>query len=213
MKPVSIKENPRINDWLRRVESEMRNTLAQMLAESIKEYQTLAASVPPDPAAYMAWLDRFPTQVTGLSAQIAWSEEVEGALNGGTAPTATLASVNATLEALADSVLQEQPPVRRKKLEQLITEFVHKRDVTRGLVDAGIAAPKDFTWLRQMRFYWDPKEPDVLKRLTIAMANARFFYGFEYLGVQEKLVQTPLTDRSLLLLPSSKRKMGLAGAT
>ena len=54
---------------------------------------------------------------------------------------------------------------------------------------------KDFEWLKNLRFYFDPKQPDVLKQLSIHMANAKFQYGFEYLGVQEKLVQTPLNDR------------------
>ena len=46
-----------------------------------------------------------------------------------------------------------------------------------------------------MRFYFDPKNAEPLHQLSIQMANAKFHYGFEYLGVQEKLVQTLLKDR------------------
>jgi len=81
-----------------------------------------------------------------------------------------------------------------------ITELVHQRDVTRLLVKDRVVSSKSFNWLCQMRFYFDPKNTDVLQQLSIHMANARFNYGFEYLGVQEKLVQTPLTDRCYLTM-------------
>lgn len=81
-----------------------------------------------------------------------------------------------------------------------ITELVHQRDVTRTLIKNTIDNPKSFDWLSQMRFYFDPKQTDVLQQLSIQMANAKFNYGFEYLGVQDKLVQTPLTDRCYLTM-------------
>ena len=63
-----------------------------------------------------------------LSVQISWSNMVEHALqtisSGSSSDMAplqdVLSIVEATLNILADSVLQEQPPIRRKKLEQLV---------------------------------------------------------------------------------------------
>lgn len=81
-----------------------------------------------------------------------------------------------------------------------ITELVHQRDVTRSLLRSKVDNSKSFEWLSQMRFYFDPKQTDVLQQLSIQMANAKFNYGFEYLGVQDKLVQTPLTDRCYLTM-------------
>lgn len=72
--------------------------------------------------------------------------------------------------------------------------------MTRQLISEEVASTRAFEWLSQMRFYFDPKQKDVLQQLSIHMANAKFNYGFEYLGVQDKLVQTPLTDRCYLTM-------------
>lgn len=67
-------------------------------------------------------------QLVVLSAQIAWSENVESALNGmsggeDSSPLqSVLANVEVTLNVLADSVLMEQPPLRRRKLEHLVSK-------------------------------------------------------------------------------------------
>ncbi|GIX77258.1 dynein heavy chain, cytoplasmic [Caerostris extrusa] len=140
------------------------------------------------------------SQIVVLAAQISWSEDIESALHviansGGNnlqPLEEVLTAVEITLNVLADSVLQEQPPLRRKKLEHLRRySSTHKK---------GVANPKSFEWLSRMRFYFDPRQADVLQQLSIHMANAKFNYGFEYLGVQEKLVQTPLTDRCYLTM-------------
>jgi dynein heavy chain 1 len=88
----------------------------------------------------------------------------------------------------------------RQKFEQAITDFVHQRDVLRKLYKNNVTSNKSFAWLYFMRMIYFPKEADTLKKLSIQMANAHFHYGFEYLGVGEKLVQTPLTDRCFLTL-------------
>ncbi|ELK01220.1 Cytoplasmic dynein 1 heavy chain 1, partial [Pteropus alecto] len=204
--PVSITEHPKINEWLTLVEKEMRVTLAKLLAESVTEVEIFGKATSIDPNTYITWIDKYQAQLVVLSAQIAWSENVETALSsiGGSGDAAplhsVLSNVEVTLNVLADSVLMEQPPLRRRKLEHLITELVHQRDVTRSLIKSKIDNSKSFEWLSQMRFYFDPKQTDVLQQLSIQMANAKFNYGFEYLGVQDKLVQTPLTDRCYLTM-------------
>ncbi|XP_047110794.1 dynein heavy chain, cytoplasmic isoform X3 [Schistocerca piceifrons] len=207
MEPVSTVDHPKINEWLTLVESQMRLTLASSLAQAVQDIKQFKEGGI-DPSAYMNWCDKYQAQIVILAAQILWSEDVEAALHQvgaspeqGMAPLErVLGQVETTLNVLADSVLQEQPPLRRKKLEHLINEFVHKRTVTRRLIATGVSGPKAFEWLCQMRFYFDPRQTDVLQQLTIHMANAKFFYGFEYLGVQDRLVQTPLTDRCYLTM-------------
>jgi dynein heavy chain 1 len=147
-----------------------------------------------------------------LSAQISWCDSVENGLklieadpslaedNEQNPLSTALANVENTLKLLADSVLHDQSIIRRRKLEHLIIEHVHQRDVLRTLIQKRVSSPKSFEWLSQMRFYFDPKQTNQLNQLTIQMANSKFFYGFEYLGVQDKLVQTPLTDRCYLTM-------------
>ncbi|KRX27972.1 Dynein heavy chain, cytoplasmic [Trichinella nelsoni] len=199
LRSISIKETPRVNEWLGLVEKEIQNTLAQLLVTCLQEFQKFKVH-PIDADSYYNWLDKFPLQVITLTAQIAWSEDVELVLGKNANLEPILKFVENTLNLLADSVLHEHPPLRRKKIEHLITEYVHKRGIMRYLKDCDVNSNQSFYWLKQMRFYLNADEVDPQKKLTIRMANAQFHYGFEYLGIQEKLVQTPLTDRCFLTM-------------
>jgi dynein heavy chain 1 len=58
-----------------------------------------------------------------LACQVSWSQYTEAALVKGDLPSVqqVLRVVEATLNVLADSVLHEQPAVRRRKLEHLVS--------------------------------------------------------------------------------------------
>ena len=55
---------------------------------------------------------------------------------------------------------------------------------------------REFEWESQLRFYWE-KEPD---ELVIRQCTGTFGYGYEYMGLNGRLVITPLTDRIYLTL-------------
>lgn len=55
---------------------------------------------------------------------------------------------------------------------------------------------REFEWESQLRFYW-VREPD---ELLVRQCTGEFGYGYEYMGLNGRLVITPLTDRIYLTL-------------
>lgn len=64
------------------------------------------------------------------------------------------------------------------------------------LSPSSILEAREFEWESQLRFYWD-REPD---ELNIRQCTGTFSYGYEYMGLNGRLVITPLTDRIYLTL-------------
>lgn len=90
-----------------------------MYSPSLIDYKCIQA---------FCWLG-FQAQLVVLASQVSWSESVENALasiassknpSDLTALSDVLQVVENTLNVLADSVLLDQPPVRRKKMEHLV---------------------------------------------------------------------------------------------
>lgn len=73
------------------------------------------------PEQYMTWLDAYPAQIIALTAEIWWSNKMESTLADGKSVEDVEKAVSSTLALLADSVLKDQPPIRRKKIEALVS--------------------------------------------------------------------------------------------
>ena len=156
-------------------------------------------------------------QCVVLGLQILWTRGVERALESGAAST-QLAVVRehilAVTSLFAVSVLRHDLPyVTRLGFETALTELVHMRDVTEKLMNANVVSSTDLTWLYYMRYYYDTpaKRSDiemtvgkgsehVFSLLEVRVMDASFVYGFEYMGACDRLVTTPLTDRTFVTL-------------
>ena len=179
----------------------MQISLAVTLLQAIEEMATI--DIEEQPEDFTKWIENLPAQIVVLSMQVFWSNKVEECLKlsqGAGALVHVEKRTIASLEMLADRVLTDLSKDIRQKYEQLITDLVHQREATAQLISEGVESINDFAWLYHMRFYFDHRQKNALEQLQIKVANGQFFYGFEYLGVGEKLVQTPLTDRCYLTL-------------
>ncbi|EAU37053.1 dynein heavy chain [Aspergillus terreus NIH2624] len=199
-KEINLVKTPKINEWLGALENNMKLTLAELLAEAVEQFEPLYNSSEVDRTAFNDYIANYPAQIVVLASQVVWTNAVQKSLeNGGTDLSSLYDAQVRVLEMLAVTVLGELDAITRKKCEHMITEFVHQRDVISKLIAFNATTPIHYLWLLQMRYVYRP-EGEYLQRLYVHMANAKLNYGFEYLGVPERLVRTPLTDRCFLTL-------------
>lgn len=199
---IAIAENSSIHEWLNKVQHQMQYSLASLLEEVIRDFRKLTAGAF-NLDTFFELVHKSPAQIIMLAVQVYWSEAVDAALQKGdrAALTSLITHTENVLKGLASRIINPMLRVQhRKKYEQLVTELVHQRDTTRLLVANDVHDANDYTWLSQLRFYFNPAERDVMKKLEIRISRATFYYGFEYLGVGERIVQTPLTDRVYLTM-------------
>lgn len=127
-----------------------------------------------------------------------------------------LEKLNQQMDELIIQVRGELISNDRKKFNTVLIVDVHARDVIENLVRDGIIKSQEFEWESQLRFYWK-KDVD---SLIIDQCSGTFSYGYDYMGLNGRLVITPLTDRIYLTItqalsmqlgcaPAGKRKPNL----
>jgi Hydrolytic ATP binding site of dynein motor region len=58
---------------------------------------------------------------------------------------------------------------------------------------------REFAWESQLRFYWERQADDI----NIRQCTGTFRYGYEYMGINGRLVITALTDRCYMTLTTA----------
>lgn len=132
---VNISEDATIYKWLTKIEESMQTSLAHELNKAVTALEILDRTTQQEE--FNQWIVDFAAQIVILSLQVSWSNRVEENLNSGK-PNALLMTeenIKVTLEMLAERVLHDLPGEIRKKYEQLITDLVHQREVTRQLIN------------------------------------------------------------------------------
>ncbi|RLV89834.1 Dynein heavy chain cytoplasmic [Spathaspora sp. JA1] len=196
-KPVSLIKFPRLNEWLSELELETRLTLAQILRDKLDTCRELLSTQ--DSSRYLEFITSVPGQVSLLALQITFTTLTEHSLKSGTLLDQQK-QINSGITTLTRLISHDVDDLERKKVQNLIIEMIHQRDIIIRLLDEKTESERQSFWHINQRFYFNTKASDLLTALKVKQVNAVFNYGFEYLGVVERLAYTPLIDNCFLIM-------------
>ena len=203
---VTISGN--IETWLQKLVDGMQSTIKCVIKHAHDEVQGIDEDKLED------FIFTQPAQIALLGIQFLWTSDMQHAI----AEAKTDKAIRKKTMAKTDGYLKRMIAITtkdtlgkndRKNLETCITVHVHQRDTSEALLvgDKRVKDVADFEWMKQCRFYWNKERETVI----ISICDVDFEYSYEYLGVKERLVITPLTDICYVTL-SQALGMFLGGA-
>eukprot|EP00002_Diphylleia_rotans_P017763 TRINITY_DN3442_c0_g1_i2.p1 TRINITY_DN3442_c0_g1~~TRINITY_DN3442_c0_g1_i2.p1 ORF type:complete len:3137 (-),score=716.67 TRINITY_DN3442_c0_g1_i2:70-9480(-) len=181
-----------VETWMSGVEAEMRKTLHRITKEAVFHYPKSKRT---------DWIFQYMAMIVLVGSQIWWTWEVEDVFNqvregNKLAMKQLYTKLSKQIDDLVEQVRSDLSPNDRKKYNSLIIVDVHARDVVDRFVRDSILDAREFEWESQLRFYWNRPIDDII----VNQCTGTFSFGYEYMGINGRLVITPLTDRCIMTL-------------
>jgi len=200
----AVQAEGRVEDWMTAVLAEMRATNRGITKEAVYTYGETGKRAD--------WMFKYQGMVVLAASQIWWTWEVEDIFrkvkSGNKLAMKNYAKqLHGQIDEIVEKITNPLKKNDRAKFNTVLTIDVHARDIVDTFVRDSILDEKEFEWESQLRFYWWKPEDDVI----IRQCTGEFGYGYEYMGLNGRLVITPLTDRIYLTLTQAL-SMYLGGA-
>ncbi|XP_077456872.1 dynein axonemal heavy chain 10-like [Stigmatopora argus] len=201
-KPVQVKG--RVEEWMTEVLTEMRRSNRLITKEAIFRNCEDGSRVD--------WMLLFQGMVVLATNQVWWTWEVEDVFKnlkrGDKDALKNYAKkMHQQIDELVTRITRPLGKNDRRKINTVLIIDVHARDIVDSFLQNSIMDAEKFEWESQLRFYWVQEEDNVVVR----QCSSSFFYGYEYMGLNGRLIITPLTDRIYLTLTQAL-SMFLGGA-
>lgn len=194
----------RVEDWMTDILVEMRRTNKLITKEAV--YRYMEAGTRTD------WITNVLGMVALAGSQVWWTWEVEDVftrVSQGDKKAMKVYSkkLHGQIDEMVVKVRMDLSSNERKKLNTMLIVDVHARDIVDRFVRDSIMDAREFEWESQLRFYFDKTSDEIV----IRQCSGSFGYGNEYMGLNGRLVITPLTDRIYLTMTQAL-SMRLGGA-
>jgi dynein heavy chain len=184
-----------VEAWMTVVSAEMKVTLRAIMKESVFYYPKKAR---------LKWMDDSLGMCVQTGIKVWWTWEIEDVFRrvskgDKSAMKAYGLKLKDEVNDLVREVRKDLGKLMRKKVNTQIIVDVHARDVVDRFIRDSIMDIREFAWESQLRFYWDKTIDDCVVR----QCTGRIMYGYEYMGLNGRLVITPLTDRCYMTITTA----------
>ncbi|CCD23572.1 dynein heavy chain NDAI_0B05390 [Naumovozyma dairenensis CBS 421] len=191
---VTVTPNSQTNIWLENLDKEIKLTLAGDVKKCLSKVRSGEM--------FLTLIDQFSFQVLLLAFQVSWTYKLE-------ADHATIeiedliVEIKEQVAQLSSELRSSCESLRKKKLKLLLIEAKLYSSILTTLKEKNGIEEKQSIWMKMQRFFYHPEEKDPLKSITISQLTYTNYYGFEYIGVPERLIYTPLLMNAFSALTNS----------
>lgn len=184
----------KVEEWMNEVLKEMQRSNRFITKSAIYYYGKIRR-----PRAQ--WMLEYQGMICLAGSGVWWTAEVENVFSkikkgNKRAMKEYLEQLNKQLDEIVLTVRADLSSNDRKKFRTIAIVEVHARDIVEGFVRDSVTDAQEFEWESQLRFYWINN----LDNLWVTQCTGSFEYGYEYMGLNGRLVITPLTDRIYLTI-------------
>jgi dynein heavy chain len=191
---MPVRPEGNVEDWMGRVDAEMKRTLHYYTKEAIFQYAREDR---------IDWIRKQIGMVSIIGTQVWWTFSVEDVFkrvkNDKYAMKNELQKESEDIDNLINLIRTNIEDKLRKAINCLIILDVHQRDIVDMFVRDSKLSSDEFDWQKQLRFYWDPQADDI----SVKQCTGVLTYCYEYMGLNTRLVITPLTDRCVMTLTTA----------
>lgn len=186
---VSLVKYPMLHEWLVELELQIQQSLRHQLCLNYEAWKTFVRNGLE--AEMLELISGTSGQIAILSVQIIYTDWIESSI---LSDMIGIASRTDELIQLLTRLLKICPDaILRKKSRNLIIELLQQKQLIRTLCASNIESRKAL-WAVQQKFYLEESTFEVVMK----QAYSTFDYGFEYMGVPEKLAYSPLLNDCFL---------------
>ena len=145
-----LRPSGNVEDWLKKVQQEMRDTLLKRLKDGSKDLTTGLGNAK-EPTPREKWVLLHPAQVVTTIGMVTWCAETENQISLMYDDPLALANwydANVTmLQQLTEHIRNPKlTKLQRATLVALITQDVHARDIVDQLKSQNVMSPFEFAW-------------------------------------------------------------------